>query len=351
MPMRSSPWAVTALLLLSYGLGLFALQSTSLTHAEAHAVWVIAPHELPDPEGGLRAVASALLADFQQALMRSQQADIQPPLFPLLSNAWALFMGESAVMLRVMSAWAGLVALAAGVVLLRGLVRRGRWLLLTALVLLLLPTMRTIGPAALTVAFSLWSWALWLRWRRRGEIGWLALFALVALLNLLTSWLALFVLLTQLIALPLTPRPRRLWVAVALLVTLLVGLGPALVAWLTPGPDWRTLALEAAAARPATAPAVYALPEDHPLRYYDRRYDLLHGIAIDLGWRRFTPGQAYNVIRRLRDAPQVWVFAMDDDYGQMLHATVQAGVLGNSRQMAFEQRADGVFIARYDLAE
>lgn len=351
MPMRSSPWAVTALLLLSYGLALFALQSTSLTDTEAHAVWVIAPHELPDPDAGLRAIASVLLTDFQQALTRSQQDGLQPPLFPLLSNTWALFMGESAVMLRVMSAWAGLVALAAGIILLRGLVRRGRWLLLTALVMLLLPTMRSFGPAALTVAFSLWSWALWLRWRRRGGSGGLALFALVTLLNLLTSWLALFVLLTQLIALPLTSRPRRLWIAVALLVTLLVGSGPALVAWLMPGPDWRALTQEAATARPTTAPAIYALPEDHPLRYYDRRYDLLDGIAIDLGWRRFTPGQAYNVIRRLRDTPQVWVFTMDDAYGQMLHATVQAGVLGDSRQIAFEQRVDGVFIARYDLAE
>lgn len=340
----SRRWPLLALLLLTGGIALVLANVISLNAAETHFVWQIYPHNLPDLDAGVGSALRALLADFQQVWTR--RADIWP-LYPMLLNVWALIFGESQSILRLPNVLGGLLALVALAQLLKN--TPYRLMLVAAVAVLLIPgSMLRLGPSALILALGLWSTLLFLRWRQAPTLGRLLLYLLPTLAMLLTGWGGWLILLLH-IGYGLLPWLRtqaaQLWRYLLIALLLVVSVVPLLITTLTtPQPDWQSLAHTTAAGRDTRAPALYVLPDDHPLIYYDRQFGLLDGIAINLGWRRFTSSQIQNVVRRLRDQPTVWVLTTDDAYGRSIHEDVAEGFQAGTVQLVGD-----VLITRYDL--
>lgn len=71
-------------------------------------------------------------------------------------------------------------------------------------------------------------------------------------------------------------------------------------------PDWRTSVQAAATTRHASEPALVYLDEKSPLAYYDRQFNLLQGISINISWRNFSPQEIQNSAHTLDNAESVW---------------------------------------------
>lgn len=337
-------WPLLALLLLAGGIALVLADRISLNAAEAHLVWQIYPHDWPNLDAGAGAALRTLWMDFQQVWER--RVDIWP-LYPMLLNAWAFIFGESQLVLRLPNGIAGLLALVALAQLLKNTPYRLMLVAAAAVLLIPGPVLR-LGPSALLLMLGLWSTLLFLWWRQPPKLWRLLLYLLPTLAMLITGWGGWLVLLLH-IGYGLLPWLRtqasQLWRYLLIAALLAVTIAPLLITTLTaPHPDWQSLAQATAEERDTRAPALYALPDDHPLAYYDRQVGLLDGIAINLGWRRFTPPQIYNVVRRLRDQSTVWVLTSDDAYGLSIQETVSERF-----QPHTVQSVGDVLIIRYDL--
>ena len=344
MPQYPRRWPLLALLLLTGVIALVLANVISFNAAETHLVWQIYPHDVPDLDAGVSTALRALLADFQQVWTR--RAEIWP-LYPMLLNAWALIFGESQLVLRLTNVLSGLLALIALAQLLKN--TPYRLMLVAAAAVLFIPgPLLRLGPSALMLALSLWSTLLFLRWRQAPSLGRMLLYLLPILAMLLTGWVGWLILLLHIGygVLPwLRTQANQLWRYLLIAALLAATVVPLLIATLTqPQPDWQSLAQTTGAERDTRAPALYALPDDHPLVYYDRQVGLLDGIAVDLGWRRFTPPQIYNVVRRLRDQSTVWVLTTDDAYGRSIHESVAEWLQAGAVQLVGD-----VLITRYDL--
>ncbi|MCA9894848.1 MAG: hypothetical protein KC615_17805 [Anaerolineae bacterium] len=338
-------WLLLALLLLVAAIALVIASRMSISAADAHLIWQIYPHDWPNLDAGASAAVRSVLGDFQQVWERRTEIW---PLYPLLLNAWALVFGESQLALRLPNILSGLLALAALAHLLKNTPYRLIWITLVAALLVPWPMLR-LGPAALALGLSLWSVLLFIRWRQFPVRWRFILYLLPTIAMLLTGWIGWLVLLAELayVVVPWlrTEQNGKRWLYGTIVALLIMGIVPLISDSLPqPQPDWQGIVHWAADERDSSAVALYVLPDDHPLIYYDRQVGLLDAIAINLGWQQFTPAQIDDIVRRLQNQPVIWVLVTTDAYGQGVHDIAAEG-----RQQVVSQVADDVLIARYDL--
>ncbi len=111
MPIRTiQPILLAALLLILFGISLYGLQRDSLWLDESWSAWIVydAPEELDSLSETGRYLRDSVFSTVQHV-----RDDMHPPLYFLLLEGWTLLLGESEFALRLISALAGLLALAA----------------------------------------------------------------------------------------------------------------------------------------------------------------------------------------------------------------------------------------------
>ncbi len=151
-------------LLLIFGVGLFLAGQMSLTHADAHQIWVTHPHTLPLLEDGAGNGARALMADYALAFQRAEQAPTVGVLQTALLNTWALIFGESQVMVRLLNLLAGLLTFAALYRLIAYIGQRIALIAVCILAAAMLFSLMLRVNAMIEVALFLWSLVLFMRY-------------------------------------------------------------------------------------------------------------------------------------------------------------------------------------------
>jgi hypothetical protein len=336
---------VVLALLLMFGAGILLAGQLSLTHPDAHQVWVVYPHTLPLLEDGAGNFARVLMSDYALAFQRAEQAPTVGLLQAALLNTWALILGEMQVTVRLLNLLAGLLAFAALYRLIAHIQRRIALFTVCVLAVVMLFTLMMRLNAMIDIALFLWSMALFMRWRTHAQMRYLFLFGVTALLLIACgAWVYLAIAGAYAIGSLLHLKWWRTASIMGIVVFLLMLTGNAFVASLGASePDWRSITQEAALMREPRSPAIHTLPDDHPLIYYDRHMGLLHGIAINIGWQVLSPGDVSAVVSRTDEVPHVWAFTLQDDYGDLVHR-----VLATNREQGYEQQIGDVIIARYD---
>ncbi|QPC82823.1 hypothetical protein G4Y79_00155 [Phototrophicus methaneseepsis] len=333
-------WAGLALGVI-FSVGLVLARHTSISLQDARDIWTVYPHTLPDFDAGAAAFVKAMARDFAQAIQLARTG----PLQTLLLNGWALLFGESQVILRLLNLLVSLLAFAA-LYRLGAYVGRPIALIVMgsiAAVMLLPFGMRLY--AMMDVALFLWAMVAFLRWRDRPATGRLVLFSLLVLLMITAAaWLYLAMICAYVVGVAL----RLKWWRLASIITIIALLLMVTADWFfgvmtLSEPDWQRVADETAALREPLSPAVYTLPEDHPLLYYDRQMGLLNGVAVNVGWQAFSASELADIVDHMQQAPQIWAFVQQNDVGSQV-----LSVLSSGRQVTYEQSALDVLIARYD---
>lgn len=248
-------WLPAALLLIGFGLMLSGIQRDGLWLDEGWTAALIYDNVPPadSVRGQARQVVDSLLA----TLERVRAQDVHPPLYYLLLDMWTRLAGESEVALRIISAWAGLVALAGTHALGQRLFGQGAgWAALvllgtSAFFLYYTREARMYALASAWVVLATYSYAHWRRtptWRNHLAYGVLAALALYT--HYLTALVFVAHGLHWVVGAALGAGRRSVWAYLPILF--IVG---ALVA------PWASSAYQQLSANPAGAAAAY-LPTD-----------------------------------------------------------------------------------------
>lgn len=192
--------------LLALSLGPFA--GEGLWVDEGFTLWVLQDTD-PTPEGiiqSLRFVAQSLFNAFERSA-----ADVHPPLYFVLLDGWSLLTGTDLFTLRLFSAFASLLALAATYTLGKQLF--GHRAGLITLILLgtsgfFLHYSQEIRMYALLLAGASLSMLAYWRWTQRPGMGRGLAYALVTAVMLYTHYMGAIIVLTQVLHLLYTQRGR-----------------------------------------------------------------------------------------------------------------------------------------------
>jgi hypothetical protein len=107
---------------------------------------------------------------------------------------------------------------------------------------------------------------------------------------------------------------------------------------------WRDAVMEAATSRTATQPGLISIAPQSPVAYYDRRYSLVQGISIDVGWQRFLPDEIRDIAAYLDNNDVVWaILPMQDP--QSWDALVR---LYQGRGVRYRDSVQGTIFYRFD---
>jgi hypothetical protein len=272
-------WLAVWMMLLACTLASTRL-SWSLSYAESQSAWQIDYDmwqfngQLPRPLS-LRETVSMVRDDLQQAHTRLFSDGLQPPLYSVTLNLWALLVGKTALALRWVSVLWGLIALAITIRFCQRLPKR-RWQIIS------------LGIGILVfwqVGASITPWGLFL------ALCAIFVWRLLQLKNIFS----------------------RKNIAFGVISFILVGLAlPYNKGIISPAPsdtDWQTLVQEWAVSRPDNTLLIRVYPPTHPLAYYERTLDLSEGITLNLGWRNFTPEEIKSVLQTLANTRSLWVIA------------------------------------------
>jgi 4-amino-4-deoxy-L-arabinose transferase-like glycosyltransferase len=178
------------LLLIAFGIALFDLQTDSLWNDEAWSVWAVSAPTLGESLERIR-------------------ADVHPPLYFLFLYGWMRVTGESALALRLLSVWFGLIGLAATYAVGKRLF--DRWTGIIALALLgasgfFIYYAREARMYTLLLALAALSTWAYLLWRGKPTSQRVGLYGLLMTGMLYTHYSGGLVILTHLIHLVVTWR-------------------------------------------------------------------------------------------------------------------------------------------------
>ena len=283
----------------------------------------------------------------------------QPPLYYLILDSWEQAMGDSQLMLRMLSLLLALIALAAAIALGRKLFSLRTTLILSLLLLsapFFLQAASSATGASLGLALAgLSTLALYSArglWRSLGYVLLLALALLAHPLSLLLiplhiglmlarSWRSRLPVYTKL-------QARRL-PALAIAVLLLVCgwqllQGPRFT---QVNPAWQPGIEAAAQARTALEPALIAYSPDSPAAYYARSIPLRQGVSIDAGWQTRPSEDNIALAESMASADSVWLFAATQQAAtwDFVQALIQQG-----RGVGYRDSVADLLMYRFDAA-
>lgn len=218
------------LLLAGCALVMAGLTRDSLWADEAFTLWAV--HDDARPPQGIGAAARAAAASLGAALARAR-ADVHPPLYFVLIDAWTLAAGESALAARLFSALALLVGAAATCALGAHLARRRAGLLAAALLLtapLSVYYAREARMYTLLLALAALSTLAYARWQRRATRRRGLAWGLLAAALLYTHYAGALVIAAQAAHALLTRSRARAFAPLALAGALFAPWLPALIA-------------------------------------------------------------------------------------------------------------------------
>ena len=240
-------------LLAAFAVVLVDLQRESLWDDDGFTLWV--PRAVEPPPASLRAAPRYLIDSLGGALARAR-ADVHPPLYFLALDIWSLLAGASIFSVRLFSALAGVIGLAAVYALGARLFdrRAALWsLLLLATAGAFIYYGREARMYSALLALATLATLAYLRWRDRPGAGRVLLYGGLLAALVYTHYAGALIALTHTLHLLLT-RPRRLPALIAPVAVAALLFAPWLPALLSQwaahgGPaalpvasDWQTVA-------------------------------------------------------------------------------------------------------------
>jgi hypothetical protein len=313
MRLRRVEWLWVWVLLLAC-----ALVSTrlplSLSPDESQTAWQI-DYDVWQSNGKLpytlspREILGVLRDDLQQAHTRLFADGLQPPLYPISLNLWALLTGENALALRWYSVLWGLIALALVIRLCQMLLKRHGLVIGVA-----------VGVFVFwQVGASITPWGLF--WA-------LCTFFVWGLLQLKRKF---------------SRKNIALGVISLLLLVLSLPIANGIVSPAPSDTDWQKLAQEWAISRPNDTLLITIYPPTHPLAHYERTQAKREGITLNLGWRNFTSDEIQQVLKTLANTRSLWIIASVDHHNtQTLLTQLVASEIGIT-QVSSRQYGDVIF--------
>jgi 4-amino-4-deoxy-L-arabinose transferase-like glycosyltransferase len=181
----------------------------------------------------------------------------------------------------------------------------GYWGIFALILLLTLPNFRKISNHALSLIL-LWAIVPPTTLLLANAQG-LSIFQLRYVISIVPAWCLLLAYGLSLIKIPFI---KIRWLNIAVSIFFLLWIAYTQLAtyrqfW-SEKPRWREAVQAASNSREATEPTLVYLDEKSPLAYYDRQFNLLQGISINISWRNFLPQEIFDTAATLNNAESVW---------------------------------------------